>query len=162
MFSNVTTANAIVVQEPGTLHHPGTRVAAVCHYVEVLTSEALFVELVDVFKWQKSILQNPVTSSLSSMSSVPNEHWAKLMNTVSCLSFSIWFGRAISYSHTHPLDYQGSSLVKLYVAIWYPQAMTCTTYCNGSTNWDLVISQATFTECYFFSSHQFYTCIADD
>ena len=75
IFSIMTALDPILVQQPSTILHPASRVAAVSHYVEVSTLKILLVQAVYILKLHTPILKNPVTSSTwSSMSSVPDKY----------------------------------------------------------------------------------------
>ena len=77
LFSCVETCDTFLVKKSGTLHHPGTGMAAVCHDVEVSTFEILLVEIIEIFKLQEPILKDPVTIFLLSMPRVPDENYKK-------------------------------------------------------------------------------------
>ena len=76
-LSRMTTLDAIFIQQPSTFLHPGSRVAAVGHYVEVATFEVLLVKTIDIFKLQTSIFEYPVTCYDLSICCVPNEDCKK-------------------------------------------------------------------------------------
>ena len=99
-FSAMTTVDAILVQKFGTLHHPGTGVAAVGYYVEIATFEELLVKTINILKLQASIFEYPVTSFPFSMSSVPNEDCRK-WNEISA-----WTNWSLSHSIIIPSTYK--------------------------------------------------------
>ena len=74
LLSIVAALDTISVKQFGAFFHPGSRVAAVAHQVEVPTFEESFVEIVYVFKSQTSIFQHPIPGPPFSMASVPDEH----------------------------------------------------------------------------------------